>query len=111
MTRDELLWRMAESAWGYYYCINGARGNFCEQCNKSRSSSGEVGCFELSDGFKRGPDNMEWKWAAEGALVALEKALGIKCGFDEPDAELEASWNRGIAKIDRALGATPKTKR
>lgn len=78
MTRDELLWRMAEAAWGHHYCARGAQGRLCEACENDRSSSGEAECFELSGGFKRGPENMEWKWSAEGALEALEKSLGIQ---------------------------------
>lgn len=78
MTRDELLWRMAERAWSYHYCPSGASGQFCEDCQRSRSSAGEVDCFELSGGFKRGQETLEWKWAAEGALLSLEDALGIK---------------------------------
>jgi hypothetical protein len=80
MTRDELLWRMAEGAWGHHYCPSGASGRFCENCEKDRSSSGEVECFELAGGFKRGSHHIEWKHAAEGALLALEHAVGATFG-------------------------------
>ena len=77
MSRDELIWRMAEAAWGHHYCPRGAQKRFCDECQKDRSSSGEVECFELAYGFKRGPENLEWRAAAEGALGALEDALNI----------------------------------
>lgn len=77
MLRDELLWRMAERAWEHHYCPSGATKRYCEDCQRDRSSSGHVECAELRGGFKRGPYGMEWKHAAEGALLALEDALGI----------------------------------
>jgi hypothetical protein len=77
MTREDLIWKMAEAAWGHHYCPSGASGRLCVNCEADRSSSGEAECFELSGGFKRGPAQTEWRATAEGALIALEKALGI----------------------------------
>lgn len=79
MTRDELLWRMAEGAWRHHYCAIGATGEFCEHCLSQRASGGEVECFELSGGFNRKSGD-DWRAAAEGALLAFEAATGINFG-------------------------------
>lgn len=73
ITRDELIWRMAESAWGHHYCPTGAKG---EQCASCREDPEQKGCFELGSGFVR-KDSWEWHASAKGALERLEKELGI----------------------------------
>lgn len=78
MIREELIWRMAEQAFRHYYCKSGADGDYCEHCRSKKSAGGEIECFELSTGFKRGADTIDWRNAADGALCAVEAALGVK---------------------------------
>lgn len=58
--------------------------------------------------FESPPIQHEAAKRIEELEAALREARGMLrgCGFDEPDVDQEIidSWNRGLAKIDTALG-------
>lgn len=85
MTRDDLIWIMAEAAWSAHHCVHRGDHTRCTGCAASDA------CFELSGGFECAlADNFEWFNAASGALDAFEAATGIHFPGTEPKPTTEA---------------------
>ena len=48
-------------------------------------------------------DRKDRRIAELEAALREARSMLAACGLDEPDDELQASWDRGLAKIDSAL--------
>ncbi|MFM2422176.1 MAG: hypothetical protein RL291_706 [Pseudomonadota bacterium] len=79
ITRDDLIWAMAEAAWAANFCHHRGDHTRCTECAVRDD------CFELSGGFVRGDmaANFEWFNAASAALDVIEGVTGLRYAPEE----------------------------